>query len=118
MTTMVLEEAPQKRTAGMVMNRATSNELKALQSEFDSYYQEMLTFMEMEPDEIFMKLSAYSARASFVRSQVMRSQSRTLTAFRTGEIDPFLSECDRQFKIWSRVFAVTSLDWNLARGQT
>lgn len=96
----------------------TSMKLNDMRKEFDEYYSEMLRFRDMEPDEIFMRLSAYSARASYIRSDIMRAQNRTLTAFRTGEIDPFLSECDRQFKIWSRVFAVTSLDWNLARGQT
>lgn len=96
----------------------TSMKLKDLRSELDEYYGEMLRFRDMEPDEIFMRLSAYSARASYIRSDIMRAQNRTLTAFRTGEIDPFLTECDRQFKVWSRVFAVTSLDWNLARGQT
>lgn len=100
-----------------VASPKTSMKLKDLRFELDGYYSEMLRFRDMEPDEIFMRLSAYSARASYIRSDIMRAQNRTLTAFRTGEIDPFLTECDRQFKVWSRVFAVTSLDWNLSRGQ-
>lgn len=119
MSELVLEDAKSpKRTGGLLASLATINEMKTLQEEIDGYFQEMLRFVDMEPDEIFMRLSAFSARASFIRSQIMRTQNRALTAFRTGEIDPFLTECDRQFKIWSRVFAVTSLDWNLARGQT
>lgn len=118
--TLTQHEKFSRRTADSdtIASPNTSMKLKDLRLELDEYYSEMLRFRDMEPDEIFMRLSAYSARASYIRSDIMRAQNRTLTAFRTGEIDPFLTECDRQFKVWSRVFAVTSLDWNLARGQT
>lgn len=119
MSEFVLEaHQSQRPKSGQIAPSAVSHEVATLRSELDDYYKEMLLFAEMEPDEIFMKLSSYTARASFIRSQIVRSTNRGLASFRTTEIDPFISECDRQFKIWSRVFAVTSLDFNLARGQT
>lgn len=86
--------------------------------ELDGYYKEMVSFSEVEPDEIFRSLSAWTARASYMRSQIVRIDSKAWVKFRTQEIDPFISECDRQFRVWSRVFAVQSLDWNMSRGQT
>lgn len=90
---------------------------KAWLQEIDGYYLDMAVFGQQEADEIFMKLSAWTARASHIRSQINRSESKVLQNFRIKQIDPFLEECDRQFKVWSRAFAVQSLDWNLQRGQ-
>lgn len=85
--------------------------------EIDEYYLDMAQFGNEQPDDIFLKLSAWTARASHIRSQINRSESKVLQNFRIKQIDPFLEECDRQFKLWSRIAAVQSLDWNLQRGQ-
>lgn len=101
------------------MERTGGPKLEQWRAELDSYYMSMLEFNELEPDDIFRNLSAWTARVSFIRGQIVRSESKVWAAFRTKEIDFFLQECDRQFKLWSRVFSVSSLDWQLAgRGQT
>jgi hypothetical protein len=100
------------------MNRNGAKLLEVWRDEVDSYYEEMIRFQYLEPDEVFAKLSSWTARISYIRTQIVRHENRVQAAFRTKEIDPFLAECDRQFKIWSRAFSVYSLDWNLAgRGQ-
>lgn len=95
-----------------------AEDVSAWRNEFDSYYQQMHLFREMEIDEILMALSAFSARASEIRSQLVRVDTRLHTAFRTKEVDPFLEEVDRQFKLWSRVQSVRDMDFRLSGGQT
>lgn len=87
------------------------------QSELDAYFGVMTQFNMMDPAEVMMKLSSFSARASEMRAQLIRVDSRRSTAFRTREVDPFLEECDRQFKIHSRLQSFRELDWKMAGGQ-
>ena len=103
------------RTTQPVMRPVSkaAGDLKVWQAEMDGWYATMLEFPNMEPDQVFVSLSAWTARASYMRSFINRSEQRTQQTFRTKQIDPFIAECDRQFKIWSRVFSVQSLDWNL-----
>lgn len=91
--------------------------IQAWREELDGYYKEMSQFRYEQPDEIFMKLSGWTSRASYLRGLVFRSENRPLTAFRTKELDPFIAECDRQFKMWSRVFSVQTIDWQNQKGQ-
>lgn len=89
-----------------------------LQGEVDSYYEAMSLFAQMDLSEILMRLAAISARASAVRCQVVRTESRRMAAFRVRELDPLIEEVDRQFKIWSRLQAVRSMEWDMSRGGT
>lgn len=79
--------------------------LEDLQAELDGYYEEMKTLGEL-PDVVFLKLAAWSARASEIRSRCVRQESRKMQAFRTREIDPFLEEVDRQYRFYSRIVSV------------
>jgi hypothetical protein len=85
--------------------------------ELERYLDEMSMFQSMEPDLILRKLSSFTARASLMRHHVVRVPSKTADAFRNREIDPFISECDRQFKIWSRMVSILNLDWDMSKGQ-
>lgn len=85
--------------------------------ELDEYYQKMVDFKKVPPDEIFRSIAGWTARASYIRSLVNRSSSKQLQTFRTQQIDPFLAECDRQFKIWSRHFSVEQLEAGTSNGR-
>ncbi len=87
-----------------------------LQAEVDSWYAGMKEFAGMDPSDIFMRLAAYSARASEIRTQAQRTDNRRLTAFRTKELDPFLDEVDRQFKLFSRIQSVRDMEARLSGG--
>src|SRR4051812_39893942 len=84
--------------------------IDAVRHELDGYYGEMKDFAGCEPDEIFMKLAGWSARASEIRSQLVRQEGRRAQALRTREVEPFLDEIDRQFRLHSRVQAVREWD--------
>lgn len=83
--------------------------------ELDEFYGTMKQFGGMEIDEILSHLSSFSARMSEVRGIIVRNEGRLSGNFRTKEVDPFLVECDRQYKIWSRQQAVRQHDWEMTR---
>lgn len=95
---------------------APQNSVEGWRNEVDAYYVRMRDFGTIETDEIFAELAAFSARASEIRGWLVRSQTRASNSFRTQEIDPFISECDRQFKLWSRYQAVREMDFRLSGG--
>lgn len=85
--------------------------------ELDAYYRSMKEFNDIEATEVLQALSSFSARASEIRSQLQRVDSKRSYALRTKHIDPFIEECDRQFKIHSRIQSIRETDYKLARGQ-
>jgi hypothetical protein len=98
--------------------RTRSNSLEAWRTEIASYYLEMEGFSECDIADIFMKLAGMTARVSGIRSQIVQVENRTLTAFRTREIDPFIAEAERQFKVWSRLQSVKEMDFRISGGAT
>ena len=95
-------------------------DLQKLRSEMDGYFEMMQDFQMSDPRENLSRLSAFTARMSYVRTRIIRGEadggSKEAANFRTKELDPFISECDRQFKIWSRLVTVAQLDYELSRG--
>lgn len=68
-----------------------------------------------DPLYIMKRLSSCTARASWMRNKLIRSGARNAKAFLAGEIDPFIDECDRQFRIWSRVGALMRDEFDMTR---
>jgi hypothetical protein len=99
-----------------VVGRTLPDLLATWHKEIQGYLEEMCLFKTMDPLEIMKLLSSYSARASFIRNQLVRSTNKQAETFRIKEIDPFLTEVDRQFKVWSRIAAVIATEWDISRG--
>jgi hypothetical protein len=91
--------------------------LENFRDEIFEYYRVMKEFNDMEASEVFRALSAFSARASEVRAVLMQMASKRGDALRLRLIDPFLDECDRQFKVHSRLVAIQEADMRLAGGK-
>lgn len=87
--------------------------LPKLRKEIDSYYGEMKGFPNEFPDDIFLKLSSWTARMSEIRGKLTRSSRPAANRMRIDEVDPFINECDRQFKFHSRRQAVQEMDFKL-----
>ena len=95
-------------------DEAKSNDwLSKLRREIDGYYTEMKDFQQEFPEDIFLKLSSWTARMSEVRGKLTRSSRPAAGRMRIDEVDPFINECDRQFKIHSRRQAVQEMDFKL-----
>lgn len=96
--------------------RKLSEVLREWREELDGYYSVMKGFDSLNPDQVLRKLAAMSARFSEIRTQIVRRENVELKKFRTTEIDPFLGECDRQFKIWSRLISVSRMEYDMSYG--
>ncbi len=97
-------------------NDNSTEVISAWREEIASYLKEMHNFKELnDPIEILRTLSSFSARGSYMRSLVVRSQSKPVQAFRYDELDHFLKEVDLQFRIWSRVAALNKDEWEMTR---
>lgn len=90
--------------------------LEAWAIELMDCYTLMRQFPSMEIDEIFMYLAAFSARFSEIRVRLVRSQSREHSQFRTQQVDKFLDLCQFQFKIYSRLFTVKTMEYDTSKG--
>lgn len=100
-----------------ISRRPQMSGIEALREEMDGYLEEMGGFHYMTPDEVFRLLSAWTARATELRIQLNRSDNQRANSFRTKEIEPFLEECERQFKFHSRIQATHEMDLKMVRGQ-
>ena len=78
----------------------------------------MREFSNEDLTEILGAIAAMAAYAAELRGKVVRSESMRLKAFRTRELDPFLDQCEFQFKVWSRYQSVRTLEWDISRGGT
>ena len=50
-----------------------------------------------------------------MRNITIRSNNKEASAFRLEEVDPFLREAEFQFKVWSRVAAIGTQEWEQYR---
>ena len=91
--------------------------LEALRAELDGYYENMVDFRNQDPRDILLTLSGYRARASQIRTHLLRNEERgPMQLFRTKELDPFRDECEFQFKVWSRLISAAQVEWEMTRG--
>lgn len=90
-----------------------SGDIEQYRKELDSFYEEMKEFDDSDLGDVFLKLSSWSARVSEIRGYLSRFESKSKTAFRTKEIDPFLSEVDRQFRTFSRIQALRESEYRM-----
>ena len=95
---------------------ADSVDADAVREELAGYYLEMESFREMQPKDILMRISSWSARVNHIRMHLIKIEDRSLAILRTKTIDPFLSECQFQFKVWSRLLSAEQLEWEQSKG--
>ena len=108
------EPAPAYRPDG---SETQVNRLDYWKEEIAESYKIMKEMTDMEATAVFRLLSQFSARASEIRSQIGPQEGKREAAFRIRIIDPFIEECDRQFKIHSRIQAINEMDARLAGGR-
>lgn len=113
MDTFILSEPVKVRS----LQTDIQMDIAVLQQELDDYYKEMLGFPNVDSSTVFMRIAGYSARASWIRSKINRQvENRVWTKFLSSQIEPFIAECDRQFRVWSRNFSVSTQEWNISKG--
>ena len=100
------------------MEKNSSEEVvKAWREELLGFLREMADFVNVnDPNYILKKLSAFSARATYMNNLIGSSKNRQLTEFKFDEIVPFLKENEFQFKVWSWVASITTSEWEMSKG--
>lgn len=94
---------------------ARPNPVETIRKELDGYLHEMQGLHRMTPEEVYRKLSAWSARVTEIKIQASRDNTPTSVGLQTNELVPFLAECDRQFKCHSRIQASVELEERTSR---
>lgn len=104
-------------TSDLKVTELPGNRLLHWRAEISECFSKMKDFGNADVTDIFLQLSQFSARASEMRSQIGQPESKSEQSFRTRIIDPFIEECDRQFKIHSRIQAIHEMDAKLSGGR-
>lgn len=90
-----------------------------IEAELDDIAFALRCFALKQPDQIMRECGAYGARLTelCVLLHRVESQDRQYTRVRTQQVERFLVEIDRQFKIASRLVEVMRQDLSLMGGQ-
>jgi hypothetical protein len=88
-----------------------------IEAELDGIAFAMRCFTLKQPDQIMREVAAYSARLTELTVLLHRVEAsdRQYTRVRTQQVEKFLVELDRQFKIASRLVEVMRQDLELMR---
>lgn len=91
----------------------------SVRREIDDAFADMKTFHNRQPDEIMRMAMGHSARLSELRvlAQRVEDYHRVWKLVRTREIEPALTECERQYQLGSRLHSVRELDWKMEQGE-
>lgn len=89
-----------------------------IQDELDGMAAAVSTFPRKQPDQVMRECAAYSARLTELCVLLHRVEAadRQYTRVRTQQVERWLAELDRQFKIASRLVEVMRQDLELAKG--
>jgi hypothetical protein len=100
------------------LEKSSSEEVvKSWREELLGFLREMADFANVnDPHVILKKLSAFSARATYMNNLIGSSKNRQLSEFKYEEIVPFLKENEFQFKVWSRIASITTSEWEMSKG--
>lgn len=88
-----------------------------IQTELDVIALAIRAFHRKQPDQAMREIAAFSARLTELAVLLHRVEStdRQYTRIRTQQVERFLAELDRQYKIQSRLVEVMRQDLELSR---
>lgn len=99
------------QTAGFLGTRAQ------IESELDAISASVRQFHRMQPDLVMKMISAFSARLTELAVLLHRVEAydRQYTRVRTQQVERWLTDLDRQYKIASRMVEINRQDLELLR---
>lgn len=114
-TSVVAAPAGPMAVAPMGQGLGTREQIEA---ELDGVAADIREFWRYEPDQVLRKTAAYSARLTelYVLLNRYEARDRQYTRVRTQQVQIWLNELDRQFKMASRLIEVSRQDLALLRG--
>jgi len=105
-------EAPALAAAGALGDR------EQVEAELDTILMTIREFWAQEPDMVMSHVAAITGRLTELEVLLHRveSRDRRYKQIRTMQVQKILDECDRQFKIASRLVEVRRQDMDTLRG--
>lgn len=102
------------RAAGQLGGR------EQVQAELDYILDQIRQFWELQPDQVMAACAAFTARLTELEVLLHRVEvrDRQYKQIRTLQVQKILDECERQFKIASRLVEVRRQDLETLRGMT
>lgn len=91
-----------------------------IEDELDGIAVAMRTFHVKQPDQVMREVAAYTARLTELCVLLHRVEAldRQYTRIRTQQVERFLAELERQYRIASRLVEVQRQDLNMLGGMT
>lgn len=91
-----------------------------IEKELDLIAAAIRRFHALPPDRVMRECAGYSARLTEMAVLLHRVEgsNRQYTRIRTQQVERFIAELDRQFKVASRLIEVARQDIDLMRGQS
>lgn len=101
------------------VNKTVGGSIDSVRAEIDDAFADMKMFIENEPDYIMRIASGHSARLSEIRVKIMRVEDfhREWRSVREREIEPCVTELERQWRNASRLQSCRELDWKMESGE-
>lgn len=88
-----------------------------IEKELDLIAAAIRAFWRKQPDQVMRESAGYTARLTELAVLLHRVEAgnRQYTRIRTQQVERFIAECDRQFKVASRLVEVMRQDLELSR---
>lgn len=107
------------RTAhNTLQSRSTAMDVELWRKEVYEYLEQLAGISQFPPDEVFTRLSAWTARLTEMKIRLSNSDLQKNRAFVNRVIEPFIEECERQFRYHSRKQSTQELEARLTGGMT
>lgn len=90
----------------------------AAREEIDGYFVGLKQLGSMDPADVFLWLSGVTARLVELRMICFRNDTRRMNALRSRELDPLIEQCDRAFRLHSRVQSCRQVEYDAFRNVT
>ena len=97
--------------------RTILGDTQEIYSEIDAMLKVMRLFWNMDPQEVMQNVSMISARTTEMKIQLSRIEltDKSYQKVRTTQVEPVLTECEKQFRIASRNLEFKKQEWQLNR---
>lgn len=101
----------------VVKPKPRKGQREMIREEIDGYYRVMKTFADpaTDPQDVYLYLSGWTSRMSELKGQLHRTDSAIASQLRIREIEPFIDECERQFRYHSRRMSAWEAEAKLQR---
>lgn len=91
--------------------------VKQCREEISENFVQLSKFSEnSDLQEVFQRIAAYSARASYMAAQCRKSKDPKVQQFHENELRVFIDELRFQFQAYSRILTTQQFEYDMSKG--